>query len=71
MRFEKKSVFFNESEVVVNKSKRALFLLGAWEAEAEPTNDPNDWLKQPFLSRGDLRYHVEAGPASYLDFSRP
>jgi hypothetical protein len=32
---------------------------GTWEAEAEPTNDPNEWLKQPSLSRGDVRYHVE------------
>ena len=32
---------------------------GAWDSEAEWTNDPNEWLKQPSLSRGDLRYHVE------------
>jgi hypothetical protein len=32
---------------------------GAWEAEAELTNDPRMWLKQSSLSRDDLRYHVE------------
>jgi hypothetical protein len=32
---------------------------GAWEAEAEPINDPNEWLTQPSLSRVDVRYHVE------------
>jgi hypothetical protein len=25
----------------------------------EPTNDPNEWFKQPSLSRVDVRYHVE------------
>ena len=32
---------------------------GAWEAEAKPTNYPNEWLKQPSLSTGNVRYHVE------------
>jgi hypothetical protein len=31
---------------------------GAWETGAELTNDPNEWLKQPSLSKDDLRYHV-------------
>jgi hypothetical protein len=30
-----------------------------WVEEVEPTNDPKEWLKQPSLSRDDLRHHVE------------
>jgi hypothetical protein len=33
---------------------------GAWETGAELTNDPKEWLKQPSLSRDDLRYQVVA-----------
>jgi hypothetical protein len=33
---------------------------GAWETGAELTNDPIEWLKQPSLSRDDLRYQVVA-----------
>jgi hypothetical protein len=35
---------------------------GPWESEAEPTNDPNEWLKQPSLSRGDVRYMSKCTP---------
>jgi hypothetical protein len=42
------------------KSSGALDLIwGAWESEAEPINDPSKWLKQPSLSKGDVRYHIE------------
>jgi hypothetical protein len=31
---------------------------GTWAAEAEPTNDPKEWLKQPSLTRDDMRVHA-------------
>jgi len=42
------------------KRQRSLITYGGvWAAEAEPTNDHKECLKQPSLSRDDLRYHVE------------
>ena len=43
----------------INVLPISLLYISTLLAEAEPTNDPNDWLEQPSQSRGDLRYHVE------------
>jgi hypothetical protein len=49
----------DERRQILDEAAELDHMWGAWEAEAEPTNDPNKWLKKPSLSRGDVRYHVE------------
>jgi hypothetical protein len=49
----------NERRQILEEAAELDHIWGAWEAEAEPTNDPNKWLKQPSLSKGDVRCHVE------------
>jgi hypothetical protein len=49
----------DERRQILEEAAELDHIWGAWEAEAEPTNDPNKWLKQPSLSKGDVRYHVE------------
>jgi hypothetical protein len=49
----------DERKQIPEKEAELDHIWGAWESETEPTNDPNEWLKQPSLSRGDLRYHVK------------
>jgi hypothetical protein len=49
----------DERRQILEEAAELDHIWGAWEAEAEPTNDHNEWLKQPFLSRSDVRYHVE------------
>jgi hypothetical protein len=49
----------DERRQVLEEAAELDHIWGEWEAEAEPTNDPNERFKQPSLSRGDVRYHVE------------
>jgi hypothetical protein len=49
----------DERRQILEEASELDHIWGAWEAEAELTNDPNEWLKQPSLSRGDVRYHVK------------
>jgi len=49
----------DERRQILDEAAELDHMWGAWEAEVEQTNDPNEWLKQPSLSRGDVRYHVE------------
>jgi hypothetical protein len=49
----------DERQQLLEEAAKLDHIWGAWEAMAEPTSDPNEWLKQPSLSRGDVRYHVE------------
>ena len=48
----------DERRQILEETAELDHIWGAWEAEAEPTNDPNEWLKQPSLSRGDVRYQM-------------
>ena len=48
----------DERRQILEETAELDIIWGAWEAEAEPTNDPNEWLKQPSLSRGDVRYQM-------------
>ena len=48
----------DERRQILDEAAALDHMWGAWEAEAEPTNDPNEWLKQPSLSRGDVRYQM-------------
>jgi hypothetical protein len=49
----------DERRQILEEAAELDHIWGAWESEAEPTNDPNEWLKQPSLRRGDVRYHVD------------
>jgi hypothetical protein len=49
----------DERRQILEEAAELNHIWGAWEAEAEQANDPNEWLKQPSLSKGDVRYHVE------------
>ena len=50
----------DERRQILEEAAELDHIRGAWEAEAELTNDPKEWLKQPSPSRDDLRYHVVA-----------
>jgi hypothetical protein len=49
----------DERRQIIEEAADLDHIWGAWEAQAELTNDPQEWLKQSSLSRDDLRFHVE------------
>jgi hypothetical protein len=49
----------HERRQILEEASELDHIWGAWEAEAELTNDPTKWLKQPSLNRDDLKYHVD------------
>ena len=49
----------DERRQIIEEAAELDHIWGAWEAQAELTNDPQEWLKQSSLSRDDLRFHVE------------
>jgi hypothetical protein len=50
----------NERRQLLEEAAELDSIWGAWETGAELTSDPREWLKQPSLSRDDLRYHCES-----------
>jgi hypothetical protein len=54
-----REVMDDERRQILEEASELDHIWGTWEAEAEATNDPFEWLKQPSLSRGDVRYNVE------------
>jgi len=51
----------DERRQILEEAAERDHVWGVRAAEAEPTNDPKEWLnfKQPSLSRDEVRYHVE------------
>jgi hypothetical protein len=47
----------DERRQILEESAELDHIWGVWEAEAELTNDPRKWVKQPPLCRVDLKYH--------------
>ena len=44
----------DERRQILEEAAELDHIWGEWEAEAEPTNDPDEWLKQPSLSRREI-----------------